>query len=119
MTACESEQAMSVNPEPSFYQRLSEVEKQVHTLQHTLRQFENERLPQRLVTMETVVPRIVADVAQIEKSVDELNRVMSASVGELRDSTRELGGTIKTWGTVGVVLVTLVQLLPSLKGLLP
>lgn len=117
MSACESEQAMSSNPEPSFYQRLSEVEKQVHTLHHTLRQFENERLPQRLVTMETVVPRIVADVAQIEKSVEELNRVMSASVGELRDHTRELGGTIKTWGTVGVVLVTAVQFVPTLKAL--
>lgn len=108
----EGELAMSV-PEPSFYHRLNELEKNMHTVQHTLRQFEHERLPQRLTTMETVVPRLAADVASIEKSVDELTRNMTTAVGAIKDENQTIKMRIGVWTSCMGAAIVLAQLLIS------
>ena len=108
----ESETAMSV-PEPSFYQRLNELEKEMHTVRHTLRQFEHERLPQRLTTMETVVPRLAADVASIEKSVDDLTRTMTLAVGAIKDENASIKARVGVWSACVGAAVVVAQLLIS------
>lgn len=105
-------------PEPSFYHRLNELEKEMHTVRHTLRQIEHERIPQRLTTMETVVPRLAADVASIEKSVDELTRTMTTAVGDIKDETQILKAKIAGWSTALAVIVFIAQMLPDLQGIL-
>lgn len=92
--------------------RLELTEREVHLVKHRIQALENEKLPQRVANLEPIVRRIEESTTSIE---DKLDSGLSSIREELAGQRALQKGIVLAVAAV----VGLIQLIPTLRSLLP
>lgn len=98
--------------------RLSSLEQQTHTLSHRMRSIEEERLPARIVTVESALSQIRTDVTAIERISEKVQTLLAEHTLSAAIHQQKLESTLKAAAWVGSSIVVLLQLLPYFKKLI-
>lgn len=98
----------------SMPERLGRVEQAVHTLQHQMKQIEDERLPHRLGTMESVVSQMRSEVAEIKDLTRDVSRQLQDGISELKGQQDRQQSFVKGILWVGSVIVLIMNFAPTI-----
>lgn len=98
-----------------IYHRLNNCEKEIHTLKHRIDVLEEERLSHRVTNLESISAQVQKDVAKIESRIDE----MVSCVQELHEGVTSMRAHVKGFVLILGALLTILQILPYLKGVAP
>lgn len=101
-----------------LHERISQLEKDVHTLNHRMNVNDGEAIPRRVASIEPIVEQIRKDVSRMEINVDAIKESLSRGISDLQSEVASQKSAQRTFLMALGGMFALIQAWPAIREVL-
>lgn len=99
--------------------RVNDLERSSTLTDHRLKQLEEEKLPNRVGSLETTTSQMASDLHEVRSSLGEIRSAQSNGREEMRIGLAKIESSGKTRSNIIVTLLSVLAIIIAAAGLLP